>query len=139
MLKVARAAFVCIAYFLLNPLLLLLLIKYVLWIPEVQYLWIFSIYGYSFTIFVITTALNVVPIEWMKWVFLGVSGAVSLFAIMSEMYALIKSRLEQGFCKFLFVCLFLVMTHAIFIFALRKYFLTWIKSRGLQFCLLFLF
>eukprot|EP00347_Sterkiella_histriomuscorum_P018231 403346293 len=124
LLKVARAAFVCIAYFVTNPLLLLLLIKYVLWIPEVQYLWIFSIYGYSFTIFVITTALNVVPIEWMKWVFLGVSGVVSLFAIISEMYAYIKSRLEQGFCKFIFVCLFLVLTHAIFIFALRKYFLT---------------
>lgn len=33
--KVARAGFVCIAYFLLNPLLLLLLIKYVLWVPDI--------------------------------------------------------------------------------------------------------
>jgi hypothetical protein len=33
--KVARAAFVCVAYFLLNPLLLLLLIKYMLWVPDI--------------------------------------------------------------------------------------------------------
>lgn len=124
LLKVARAAFVLIAYFILNPLMLLLLIKYVLWVPDIQYLWLFAIYGYSFTIFIITTALNVVPIDWMKWVFLSVSGVVSLFFIFSEMYALIKHRLSQGFCKFLFVCLFLTASHAVFIIALRKYFLT---------------
>jgi hypothetical protein len=94
LLKVARAAFVCIAYFLLNPLLLLLLIKYVLWVPDVQYLWLFSIYGYSFTIFIITTGLYVVPIEWLRWTFLGVSGAISLLFICSEMYAMIKNRLH---------------------------------------------
>jgi len=94
MLKVARAGFVCIAYFLLNPLMLLLLIKYVLWVPDIQYLWLFAIYGYSFTIFIITTALNVVPLETLKWSFLGISGAVSLFFIISEMYALIKFKLE---------------------------------------------
>lgn len=33
--KIARAAFVCIAYFIANPLLLLLMIKYVLMIPEI--------------------------------------------------------------------------------------------------------
>jgi hypothetical protein len=32
--KIARAGFVCIAYFILNPLLLLLLIKYVLMVPQ---------------------------------------------------------------------------------------------------------
>ena len=31
--KIARAGFVCVAYFILNPLLLLLLIKYVLMVP----------------------------------------------------------------------------------------------------------
>lgn len=93
LLKVARAAFVCIAYFILNPLLLLLLIKYILWVPDIQYLWLFAIYGYSFTVFIITTALNVVPIDWLKWVFLAVSGCVSLFFIFSEMYALVKGRL----------------------------------------------
>lgn len=94
LLKVAQAAFVCIAYFLLNPLLLLLLIKYVLWVPDVQYLWLFAIYGYSFTIFIITTGLYVVPIEWLRWTFLGVSGVVSLMFICAEMYAMIKNRLH---------------------------------------------
>jgi hypothetical protein len=124
LLRVARGGFVCIAYFILNPLMLLLLIKYILWVPDVQYLWLFAIYGYSFTVFIITTALNVVPIDWLKWVFLGVSGLVSLFFIISEMYALIKDKLRQGICKFFFICLFLLLTHAVFVFALRKYFLT---------------
>jgi hypothetical protein len=91
--KVARAGFVVLAYFLLNPLLLMLLIKYVLWVPEVQYLWLFAIYGYSFTIFILTTGLNVIPIGWLRWVFLGMSGVVSLLFIWSEMYAMLKNRL----------------------------------------------
>ena len=122
--KIARAGFVCIAYFLLNPLLLLLLIKYVLWIPDVQYLWLFSIYGYSFTIFIITTGLNVVPLEWLRWVFLGVSGLVSLFFIWSEMYAMLRHKLQQGVCKFIVICLILGCSHAVFVLALKKYFLT---------------
>jgi hypothetical protein len=35
LIKIARAGFVCIAYFILNPLLLLLLIKYVLMVPQI--------------------------------------------------------------------------------------------------------
>ncbi len=124
MMKVARAAFVCVAYFLLNPLMLLLLIKYVLFVPDIEYLWLFAIYGYSFTIFIITTALNVVPMETLKWVFLGISGFISLFFIISEIFFLIRYKLEQGMCKFALVCLFLMGSHGIFIFALKKYFLT---------------
>jgi hypothetical protein len=122
--KIARAAFVCIAYFIANPFLIMLLIKYVLMIDEVQFLWLFAIYGYSFTIFVITTALNVIPMEWLRWVFLGVSGAVSLMFIWTEMYVLLKNRLKSGMSKFLLVCLLLGASHAIFVLALKKYFLT---------------
>jgi hypothetical protein len=122
--KIARAAFVCIAYFIANPFLIMLLIKYVLMIEEVQFLWLFAIYGYSFTIFVITTALNVIPMEWLRWVFLGVSGAVSLMFIWTEMYVLLKNRLKSGISKFLLVCLLLGASHTIFVLALKKYFLT---------------
>jgi hypothetical protein len=122
--KIARAAFVCIAYFIANPFLIMLLIKYVLMIEEVQFLWLFAIYGYSFTIFVITTALNVIPMEWLRWVFLGVSGAVSLMFIWTEMYVLLKNRLKSGMSKFLLVCLLLGASHTIFVLALKKYFLT---------------
>lgn len=122
--KIARAAFVCIAYFIANPFLLMLLIKYVLMVSEIEFMWIFAIYGYSFTIFVITTALNVVPIEWLKWVFLGVSGGVSLMFIIYEMFVLLRSRLKQGIFKFVLICLFLAFSHAIFVLALKKYFLT---------------
>jgi hypothetical protein len=65
------------------------------------------------------TGLNVVPITWLKWVFLGVSGFSSLFFIVAEMYALIRNKLEAGFCKFIFVCLFLALTHGIFVLALK--------------------
>ena len=122
--KIARAAFVCIAYFIANPFLIMLLIKYVLMIEEVQFLWLFAIYGYSFTIFVITTALNVIPMEWLRWVFLGVSGAVSLMFIWTEMYVLLKNRLKSGMSKLLLVCLLLGASHTIFVLALKKYFLT---------------
>ena len=121
--KVARAGFVCIGYFLLMPLCLLLLIKYVLWVPECKYLWLFGIYGYSFTIFLITTALNVVPIDWLRWSLLGLSGVVSLLFIWVEMYIYIKRQLNQHFAKFLAVCFVLAATHGIFILALKKYFL----------------
>jgi hypothetical protein len=122
--KIARAAFVCIAYFIANPFLLMLLIKYVLMVNEIQFLWLFAIYGYSFTIFVITTALNVVPLEWLRWVFLGVSGGVSLMFIITEMFVLLKNRLKQGIFKFVLICLLLAASHAIFVLALKKYFLT---------------
>jgi hypothetical protein len=122
--KVARAGFVCIAYFLVNPLILLLLIKYVLWVPDVRYLWLFAVYGYSFTIFVISIFLYVVPIPWLRWVFLGVSGTVSLFFIWTEMYNILKNKLRQGICKFLVICLILMVSHGVFVLALYKYFLT---------------
>jgi hypothetical protein len=122
--KIARAGFVCIGYFIANPFLLMILIKYVLMVPDFEYLWIFSIYGYSFTIFIITTALNVLPIEWLKWVFLGVSGGVSLMFIVVEMYVYLKTELGQNFCKFILICLLLAFSHGIFVLALKKYFLT---------------
>ena len=122
--KIARAGFVCVAYFLLVPLLMMLMIKYVLMVPQVQYLWLFAIYGYSFTIFIITTVLNVVPLDWLRWVFLGVSGLVSLFFIMTEIYVLLKTKLKQGLGKFFVICLILLATHALFVVALKNYFLT---------------
>jgi len=122
--KIARAGFVCIAYFLLNPLLLLLLIKYVLMVDQVRFLWLFAIYGYSFTIFIITTVLNVVPLDWLRWVFLGVSGFVSFFFVCVEMYSLLKGKLRQGFGKFFIVCLILALSHSVFVLALKQYFLT---------------
>jgi hypothetical protein len=92
--KVARAAFVLVGYFLLNPLMLLLLCKYVAWISDIKYFYIFSIYGYSFTIFIITIALTVIPVTWMNWVVLIYSGINSMLAIFIEMYDLIKSKLK---------------------------------------------
>ena len=88
-------------------------------VPEFEYLWIFSIYGYSFTIFIITTALNVLPIDWLKWVFLGVSGGVSLMFIVVEMYTYLKTELGQNFCKFILICLLLGLSHGIFVLALK--------------------
>ena len=122
--KVARAAFVCIGYFLLNPLMLFLISKYVLWVEEMRYLWLFSIYGYSFAIFIVTTGLNCIPIEWLKWVVLCASGLVSLYFIINEMLVLIRHRLNEGWAKFIIVLLYLFGSHFVFILALRLYFIT---------------
>ena len=63
---------------------MMLIIKYVLNIEEVVYLWLFGIYGYSYTIFLITTALNIIPLEWLRWSLLGVSATVSLIVVLTE-------------------------------------------------------
>jgi hypothetical protein len=124
MQKVARAAFVCVGYFILNPLMLNLITKYVLFVEEMRYLWIFSIYGYSFVIFIVTTPLNIIPIEWVKWVVLSASAVVSLFFIISEMLVLIRHRLNEGWAKFVIVLLYLFGSHVVFILAIKLYFIT---------------
>lgn len=91
--KVARAAFVMVAYFILNPLMLYLLCKYVAFVDYIRFLWIFSIYGYSFASFLITTALTIVPVDWMDWTVLSFSGVISMLFIFVEMYDLIKHKL----------------------------------------------
>ena len=121
--KVATASFVIIAYFLVNPLMLLLITKYVLFIHDMKFLWIFAIYGYSFTIFVFTTILVIIPIEWLKWLFLGLSGFTSWVFILVEMYHLIRDNLSEGFCKFFIVVLYLAGSHCVFLLSLKYYFL----------------
>ena len=91
--KVATASFVIVAYFIVNPLMILLITKYVLFVHEMKFLWIFAIYGYSFTIFMITIILIVIPIDWLRWVFLGVSGVTGCFFIISEIYFIMKGLL----------------------------------------------
>lgn len=121
--KVGRAAFVMIGYFILNPLMLYLLAKYVVWVQYIEYTWIFCIYGYSFTTFIITTALTVVPVSWMNWAVLGYSGFMSMLFIFMEMYDLIKNRLKQSMGKFFLLALWLIVTHVVFILSLQLYFL----------------
>lgn len=87
--KVGRAAFVMVAYFLLNPLMLYLLCKYVVFVEYIKFLWLFSIYGYSFSGFIITTALTVIPVDMMDWAMLIYSGLVSMIFIFMEMYEII--------------------------------------------------
>lgn len=123
--KVARSAFVIYFYFVLNPLLLLLIIKYVMNVAEVQYLWLFGIYGYSYTIFVLTTALNVVPLEWLRWSFLCGSAVVSLCVIVAELVRALKEKIKgPNAVKFAGLIAFLVFSHGILVLAMKKYFLS---------------
>ena len=112
-----------VAYFLVNPLMILLITKYVLFIHEMRFLWIFAIYGYSFTIFLCTTILVTIPIEWLRWVFLGVSGFTSWFFIVAEIYVVLKDNLHEGWCKFLIVVAYVFCSHGVFILSLKYYFL----------------
>lgn len=91
--KVATASFVMVAYFIFNPLMILLITKYVLFVHDMKFLWIFAIYGYSFTIFMFTTILIVIPIEWLRWVFLGLSGLTSVIFIIMEVYVIMRDNL----------------------------------------------
>ena len=119
----ATAAFVLVGYFFFNPFMILLITKYVLFIHEMKYLWLFAIYGYSFTIFIITTILVLLPIDALDWIFLGTSGAISCFFILIEVYHLIRDVLSEGMLKFLIVVAYLIIPHGLFIFSLKYYFL----------------
>ena len=91
--KVATASFVMVAYFLFNPLMILLITKYVLFVHEMKFLWILAIYGYSFTIFIFTMFLTLIPIEWLRWVFLAVAGFISVLFIILEIYVIMRDNL----------------------------------------------
>jgi hypothetical protein len=121
--KVATAAFVIVAYFVVNPLMILLITKYVLFVHDMKFFYIFAIYGYSFTIFLITMFLVIIPIDWLRWVFLGVSGMVSWFFIIIEVYVLIKEYMNEGLGKFFIVVLYVLGSHFVFLLALKAYFL----------------
>ena len=82
-----------IGYFIFNPIMLYLLSKYVVWVDYIRFLWIFSIYGYSFASFLITTALTVVPWDFIDWTVLIYSGLISMLFIFIEMYDLVKHKL----------------------------------------------
>lgn len=101
----------------------LLITKYVLFIHEMKFLWIFAIYGYSFTIFIFTTILIVIPVDMLDWVFLGVSGFTSWVFIIVELYTLIRDILSEGLCKFFIVVFYLFVSHGIFVLSLKYYFL----------------
>ena len=121
--KVAVAGFIMIAYFLLNPLMIMLLCKYVVWIQYIEYTYIFSIYGYSFASFILCIGLTIIPKDWMNWAVLIYAGVNSLLSIFVEMYDLVANKLKQGAGKFLIVLLWLLASHGVFILALQKYFL----------------
>lgn len=81
--KVIRAAFVCISYGIANPLMIYLIAKYVMFVFEIRYLWVCSIYGYAYSVFILTIILMLIPINWLRWIFLGVSAIISIVFICS--------------------------------------------------------
>jgi hypothetical protein len=102
----------------------LLIIKYVLTIEHIEYLWLFAIHGYSYTIFVLTTALNIVPLEWLRWTLLGVSALVCLSVMISELHRNLKENLKgPNMSKFIMLIAFLVFTQGVLILSLKRYFL----------------
>jgi hypothetical protein len=122
--KVARTAFVVYFYFMLNPLLVMLITRYTMEIPDVSYLWLFGVYGYSFTVFILTTVLNVVPLEWLRWALVLTSAAVSLAVIIAELVRAIREKIVgPNVVRFGLLCAYLFLTHGLFVWALKKYFL----------------
>lgn len=122
--KVAKCAFVVYFYFLLNPLFILLIVKYTMNIAEISFLWLFGIYGYSFTVFILTTVLNVVPLEWLRWAFVVASGLVSLCVIIAELVRNLKEHIVgPNVLRFGMLCTFLIFSHSIFVVSLKRYFL----------------
>jgi hypothetical protein len=102
----------------------LLILKYVLNIEMISYLWLFATYGYSFTVFLLTTALNIVPLEWLRWTLLSVSALISICVILHELWRTMKEQLGgANLTKFLLIVGFLVASHGVLILSLKHYFL----------------
>jgi len=122
--KVARSSFVIFFYFTLNPLMEMLIIRYTLNIEEVQYLWLFGTYGYSYTCYIATTGLVIVPLEWLRWVLLSTSAVVSFCVIVAELWRRIGDKVRGALLgKFAMLCCYLVVSHGVFVLAMKKYFL----------------
>ena len=100
----------------------MLMIKYVLNIDEVNYLWLFGIYGYSYTIFLVTSALNIIPLEWLRWTLLSVSALVSLIVNLAEIRIQLKDRLNN-LPKFMLLVGFMIAKYGVLMLSLKKCFL----------------
>lgn len=83
--KVAKAASLCCTYFLLNPLLLFLVAKFVLLIQEIRYLHLFTVYGYSFSSFILMSVLYVLPLEMTHVLSALIASFISLTFIFKEL------------------------------------------------------
>jgi hypothetical protein len=123
--KVARSSFVVFFFFTLNPLMEMLIIRYVLNIEEVQYLWLLGTYGYSYTCYVATTGLVIIPLDWLRWALLSTSAIVSLCVIVAELWRAIGDKVRGGSLlgKFAILCGYLIVSHGVFVLSMKKYFL----------------
>lgn len=101
---------------------MMLIIKYIVNVDEVEYLWLFGIYGYSFTIFLLTTVMNIIPLEWLRWSLLGVSASVSLIVVLTEIRMHLREKLTN-LPKFMLLVAFLIFTYGVLVLSLKKYFL----------------
>lgn len=111
-------------YFTLNPLMELLIIRYMLNIEDVQYLWLLGIYGYSYTCYVATTGLVTVPLEWLRWALLSTSAIVSYCVILAELWRRLGDKVRGPLLgKFAMLCGYLMLSHGVFVLAMKKYFL----------------
>ena len=102
----------------------MLILKYVLVIEFVSYIWLFGVYGYSFTVFVLTLPLNIIPQEWLRWTFLSASALISLCVISAELTREFGKEVKGAnlFKFIIFLCL-LAGTHGVLILSFKKYFL----------------
>jgi uncharacterized membrane protein SpoIIM required for sporulation len=118
--RVASASFLMICYFFLNPLVLYGLANYVLLIPNVKYLYLFTVYGYSFSSFILMSVLYIVPQSFTHILTVFYAGTISLTFIFKELRQLIEERMRQDKQKFAGIAAYLVLSHLYFIYQLTS-------------------
>ena len=103
----------------------MLIVRYVMNVEnQVTYIWAYGIYGYSYTIYMLTTALNIVPLEWLRWSTLIASAIVSFTVIIAEIGRNLREQIKgPNVAKFAMLALFIAFSHSIFVLSLRRYFL----------------
>jgi len=121
--KISTAAFVCILYFFATPLALIFLARHLLNIQSLKYTWVFAVYGYSFSSFIVFSLVYIFPIPLLRWLMLLGAGFNSMFFIFKEMKEIIEEKIHADKQKFLGVAGFLIVSHVLFMLLLRFYFL----------------
>lgn len=107
-------------YFLINPTVLYCLFKKS-GAFEIQLFELFSIYGYSFSPFLIMVFFYLSPLALFRWILLAISASLSLYFLYSELNELAVKYFDQRLMKW--VGLYLLATEVVLVFALKFYFL----------------
>ncbi len=108
-------------YMVIVPLGLWLLMKIIGTGETPDYFFCLSVYGYSFSVFLPTILLYMIPSNMVKWALLIGAGLISLYFLAKELFGMIAARLQSQGVKV--ASGVMIALHLIFVLMLKWRFL----------------